>query len=135
MSRVALLLAVLAAAGLLSLWWRAREGRVRSGGATLGRERLAELGATPGRLVLLELTAPGCAPCLAARRVLDDVAAEAKVDVLAVDVGEAQDIARANRVLQAPTTLLVAPDGTVSARISGVPDRGALLALLGAPVS
>ncbi len=132
MTSVAALVTVVAVVGVFSLWYRARQGRVRTGArVALGADRLAELGATPGRQLLLELTAPGCAPCVAAKRVLDEVARGAPVDVLTVDVADAQDIARANRVLQAPTTLVVGPDGIVNARISGVPDAGELRALLG----
>ena len=125
------LAAVLALTAATALVLRARDGRVRAGAGVLSRAQLAAVGAPAGAELLLELTAPGCAPCVAARRVLDEVAAgRTDVAVRAVDVGDAVDVARAAGVLRAPTTLVVAPDGRVRARIGGVPSAADVRALL-----
>lgn len=130
MTDVLLLAAVVGGAAVLAACWRTRDGRLRDVDEALSVAELALVGADPTRPLLLELTAPGCAPCAVARRVLDDVAAGTPVAVVAVDVGDVPDLARAHRVLRAPTVLAVAPGGRVRARVSGVPDAGELRAVL-----
>lgn len=128
MDRVVIVAAVLLIASALSAWWRAREGRVHHSVAEAD-DRLALLAG--GRRTFLQFTAPDCHPCVAARRVLDAVATERGLRVVAVDVGADPGLARQHRILRAPTTLLVEPDGTARARIGGVPDPAELRELVG----
>ncbi len=107
---------------------RGRRGATGGRGATgLDPARLRRLGVPAGAVALVELTAPGCVSCAAARRVLDAVAADrADVAVVAVDVAADPALARDFRVLRAPTTLVVAPDGALRARLAGVPAPAAV---------
>lgn len=124
--------AVVAATAALAWWWRSRDGRIRQGrGPRLAAADLAALGAPPGVTVLVEFTAPGCRPCVAAREVLRRAAAErGDVSVVLADVGAHLDLARSHGVLRAPTTLVVDPDGRVRHRITGVPDAADVADLL-----
>jgi thiol-disulfide isomerase/thioredoxin len=126
---VLVLLAVLAVTALLAAWWRARDGRVRDGDGD--RFDRAAVGAPAGTTLLVEFTAPGCAPCERAKGVLSAAAIE-RPDVLlvTVDVGEHLDLARAHGILRAPTTLVIDAADRVRHRISGVPAAGDLDALL-----
>ena len=131
MSEVLPLVLVVAAAALFSVWWKRRDGRVRHVEDRFSPEEVAVLGAPPGAAVLLEFTAPNCAPCRATMRVLEDVSALwPEVALVTVDVGDALDVVKAHHVLRAPTTFVLAPDGAVRGRISGVPDPGEVAALL-----
>ncbi|MGH8906342.1 MAG: thioredoxin family protein [Egibacteraceae bacterium] len=128
MSRLAVLLAVLAVVALAAVWRRSREGRLQSTASP--PISLRALGVPPGVAALVEFTAPHCAPCTAARRILDQVAARHSVAVVPVDVSSALDLARAHHVLRTPTTFVVAADGSVHGRVSGVPDPADLARLL-----
>jgi hypothetical protein len=126
--RLLIVAAALAAAALLAWWWRRRDGRVVTGGARFSRAQLDALGVPPDRLALVEVTAPHCAPCVTARRVLDRVADGHGAVVVTVDADD--EIARAHRVLRVPTTFVVAADGAVQGRISGVPAHNDVQALI-----
>lgn len=142
MDRVLVLLLVLSAVAALSAWWRRRDGRIRPTAdlpldhhlpgtrRAPAADLLAALdAATP--LVFVEFTAPHCAPCARTAAILDELAAGRQdVSVRTVDIAEGLDLARAHRVLRAPTTLLVDADGQVLGRVSGVPRRDELVALL-----
>lgn len=133
MTQVLILAGVVAATAAFSLWWRVRDGRVRTVVDRFSAADLARVDAPPGHRLLVEFTAPSCAPCVAARRILDEAAAaHTDVAVRAVDIGEHLDLARRHHVLRAPTTFLLEPDGVVIGRIAGVPDRTDLIALLDA---
>jgi thiol-disulfide isomerase/thioredoxin len=130
------LAAVLAATAGLAVWWRARDGRVVEVGDTarLDAGQLADLGAPPGGILLLEFTAPGCVPCVATARILSEVVGDrTDVAVFQADVGEHLDLARAHGILRAPTTLVVDAEGRVRHRISGVPEPDAVADLLDPP--
>lgn len=152
MERALVLLAVVALTAAVTAWWRARDGRVRvlapaptpraadgptedhpwDGLPAEAADVVAAIGLeTP--FALVEFTAPDCAPCAAAKLVLDEaVAARPAVTVAQLDVAEALDLARAHRVMRAPTTLLVSADGHLLGRVSGVPRRDELEDLLDA---
>lgn len=131
MTELLILAGVIAATAALSLWWRVRDGQVRAVDDRFSAAELAALDAPARHRLLVEFTAPSCAPCAAARRVLDEVAADhADVAVRTLDVGERADLARRHKVLRAPTTFVVAADGTVRGRVAGVPDRTAVARLL-----
>jgi thiol-disulfide isomerase/thioredoxin len=131
MNEAGVLIAVLAAVALFSLWWNRRDGRVRAVVDRFDADELAALGVPAGSAALLEFTAPNCAPCRAAKQVLDDVATLwPEIAVVAVDVADALAASKAHHVLRAPTTFVLAPDGAVRGRIGGVPDPGELANLL-----
>jgi thiol-disulfide isomerase/thioredoxin len=123
------LLVVLAVTGASALWLRSRQGRVTTeAGAAFDR---AALGVPAGTTLLLEFTAPGCASCGHAARVLGAVAAaRPAVEHVTADVGAHLDLARAHAILRAPTTLLIDADDRVRHRIGGVPDPADVAALL-----
>ncbi len=122
---------VLAVTALFALWWRAREGRVRNVDERFTRAELDAVGAPPDAWTLLEISAPHCAPCVDARQVLDEVAAQrSDVVVRVADVDEQLELVRTHRVLRAPTVFVLEPLGAVRARVSGVPDVGELAAVL-----
>jgi hypothetical protein len=156
--RLIVLVVVLLVTAAISAWWRARDGRVI--GAPLAGTRLVgipDVGApvtasgtgsrwaglpveaadvaaavrptTP--LTLVEFTAPDCQPCTRTRELLDEVTAgRDDVRVHALDVGDVLDLARAHRILRAPTTLLISEEGHLLGRVGGVPRRDQLVALL-----
>lgn len=133
MTQALILLAVVVAVAALSLWWRSRDGVVQEVSDRFTDAELWALGRPAGQRVLVEFTAPSCAPCTAARRVLDAVAADRDdVSVRVVDVGDELGLARAHGVLRTPTTFAVAADGTVLGRVAGVPEPAAIAALLDA---
>ena len=125
------LVLVVAAVALFSVWWKRRDGSVREVADRFTVQELAGLGAPAGVPVLLEFTAPNCAPCRATKQILSDVAQLwPEVALVTVDVGEALDVAKAHRVMRAPTTFVIGPGRTVRGRVSGVPDPGEIAALL-----
>jgi thiol-disulfide isomerase/thioredoxin len=126
---------VLALAGVsvaLVAWLlRRADGRVVPTDASIERAALERLGIPPGASALVEFTAPGCRTCVAARAVLDDVAAGYDgVRVVSADAGAYLELAREHGIMRAPTTLVVDPGGRVRHRVHGVPDAGSLHALL-----
>ncbi|HVM00616.1 MAG TPA: thioredoxin family protein [Egibacteraceae bacterium] len=133
MSEWLVLATVVAATGAFALWWRAHDGKVRAVDDRFTGEELAAIGAPPERRLLVAFTAPSCAPCTMARRVLEEVAGDRDdVAVRAADVGDHLDLARAHGVLRTPTTFALEVDGTVLGRVAGVPTAADVHALLDA---
>lgn len=131
MTDAGVLIAVLVAVALFSVWWKRRDGRVRRVADRFTADELAALGVPAGSAALVEFTAPHCAPCRATKQVLDDVARLwPDVAVVAVDVGDALAVSKAHHVMRAPTTFVLGADGVVRGRIGGVPDPGELAGLL-----
>lgn len=126
MTQILPLLVVVAAVGLVSLWYRRSTGTARRIDATFGAEDLAALGLPARQVSLLLFTAPGCAPCTVAKRVLDDVAQRQGVPVVVADVTQHAAIATAQHVYRAPTIFVVDRHGHAIARVSGVPRDGEL---------
>lgn len=144
MERVLILLAVVAATAVLAWLHRRVDGRVvvtASGSfpdvAPAAGSPTAAVGHHPhpladAALTLMAFTAPNCPPCLPTRAVLDEIVADRRdVVVATVDVSTADPaLLRDLRVMRAPTTLLLGPGGLVLGRVSGVPRRGDLAALV-----
>ena len=139
MDRLLVLLVVVAATAMFSAWWRARDGRVVSRGpadgpwSALPVEAADVVAAVDPRspLVLVEFTAPDCQPCRTTATLLHEVVADREdVTIATLDVGDALDLARAHRIMRAPTTLLVSHQGHLLGRVGGVPRRDELEALL-----
>lgn len=134
--RLALVLAVLAAATAFGAWWRRREGHLRPAAPAAPRVEpweLAELGFeldARGTVALL-LSSPTCSSCVSVRRLLDELAVTRRdLRWTDVDVTTRPDLAERFGVLRLPTTLLFEPDGHLVARASGVPPRHELCAHL-----
>ncbi|MFF0878723.1 hypothetical protein [Micromonospora aurantiaca (nom. illeg.)] len=76
---IVVLVAVLAAATAFGWWRRRHDGRLRAvrkrppATDAPHRATLTALGVRPGEVTLVQFSAPVCAPCRAARRVLADV--------------------------------------------------------------
>ena len=132
---IVVLLAVLAAATAFGWWRRRHDGRLRAvrnrpstAAGAPHRATLTALGVRPGEVTLVQFSAPVCAPCRAARRVLADVAARLDaVAVLEVGVDAHLDAARELDVWRTPTVLVVDAAGRVVRRAAGVPDRDDLI--------
>ena len=104
-----------------SLWYRRADGAIRRIDATFGPDELRALGLPRRRPALLLFTAPGCPPCITARRVLDQVGPRHDIDVVVAVVTDHPAIAAAQHVYRAPTVFLVDGRGHAVSRISGVP--------------
>lgn len=87
------------------------------------------------RATLVQFSSAFCSPCRATRVLLNDIAA--KVDgVVTVDIDaeEHLELVRRFGIMRTPTVLVLAADGAVSTRASGLPRREQVLAALGQPV-
>ncbi len=124
---VALFLAgLVGGATALGLLWRARQGRVvrSTDGAVVRVTDLPGLRRLPRGATLVQFSSEVCAPCVATRGLLSDVAGSfPDVTHIDLDVAEHADLARRHRVLQTPTTLILDRRGIVRARIGGAPRR------------
>lgn len=153
-ARALVVLAVLAAAAALGLWWRARNGRFTAVDATVleqahvtaseaheratstsadhARLEAAELGTGLGeRATFVQFSSEVCSPCRRTHQVLTELAAEQPGVVhVDLDVTEHLDLVRRFGVLRTPTTLVLDARGAVVGRMSGGTDRRHALAAL-----
>lgn len=120
------LLVVFAVVAVASWWYRRANGAVRAADATFTPDEFRALGLPPRRRSLLLFTAPACASCAAAKRVLDGLSDVHGVAVVAADVTEHAAIAASQHIYRAPTTVVVDERGRAIARVSGVPRDGEL---------
>lgn len=148
--RLLVVLAVVAAALVVGLWWRMRDGRitepsrgvrwrrrwsasarrVSSRDGRFAAEQLAAVGldGPAGEVQALLLASPTCGPCRTVRRVLAEVSqARPRFRWVSVDAGDYLDIARDHHVLRVPTLFVLDGDGWILARTSGVPAARDLL--------
>jgi thiol-disulfide isomerase/thioredoxin len=138
--------AVLAAASVLGLALRRRQGKFSATGtgrttspaspATAdSREALtaADLGAPLGkRATLVQFSTEFCSNCPPTRRMLGQVAAEHDgIELVEVDAAARLDLARRLNVLSTPTILVLGPDGTITSRASGPPRKSDVQAAVG----
>ena len=126
------LLVVVVLVGLASATLRQRTGVVQRDHHVFTVPELAAVG-VQGRPALVIFTAPGCSTCGPTRTLVEDVAAEHDVPVVVLDATEHEELAAAHRVLRAPTTFLIHPDGRIAGRIAGLPRVPDLTTLLGTP--
>ncbi|HEX3959098.1 MAG TPA: thioredoxin family protein [Trebonia sp.] len=138
--------AVLAAASVLGLALRRRQGKF----TTPGRDRTtsatspatadsrdaltaADLGVPLGkRATLVQFSTEFCSNCPQTRRMLGQLAAEHEgIELVEVDAAARLDLTRRLNVMSTPTVLVLGPDGTIASRASGLPRRSDVLAAVG----
>lgn len=124
------LVAVTALVALTTLALKRRSGVARAADTVLSAAQRRDLGMEEPGPALLLFTAPGCASCAPARRVLQEVAEPAGLPVVTVDVSRHGALASSQRVFRSPTTFVLDDRGRTLARISGVPRHDELRDLL-----
>lgn len=119
----ALVVALVAVATAIGLFWRARTGRIRESvgpvvtPASLGTDARFGSDAT-----IVQFSTEYCGPCRQAERILERVASErAGVAYLDVDLTAQPHLANEYGVMQTPTILLLDAAGGIRSRIGGVP--------------
>ncbi|HEU5108349.1 MAG TPA: thioredoxin family protein [Micromonosporaceae bacterium] len=128
MTGALILLATLVIATAAGLWWRARAGRVRAGGAAPLPADVAAVLDPDAEVTLVQLSTTFCAPCRQTRVLLADLAD--RTDGLRhaeLDLTDRPGLARELSVLRTPTTIAVDARGTELLRVGGVPRPDALL--------
>lgn len=135
MTGLLVLVATLVVATLLGLLWRARQGRVRPGGAPSTVPAAVRDQVDPDGVTLLMLSTPVCARCPQARTLLRALAAEhERVHHRELDLASHPDVADELGARATPTTLALDGSGRELFRVVGVPRRAALLESLRAYV-
>ncbi len=143
MARVLLVVALLALATGLGLWWRARNGRYTAVDPALvasapadetddSRLTAGTLGSPLGSTAtFVQFSSEVCAPCRRTRAVLAQLATERDdLSHVEMDVVQHLDLVRRFGIMRTPTTLLLDADGVVVGRLSGATDRRHALAAL-----
>lgn len=122
LTRIILIVAVLAVASVAYLWWSRRNGVVRRVEVP-GALSSETLGARRGfRATFVQFSTPMCAKCPGTATLLKQVASEYEdVAHIEIDASERLDLARQFDVLRTPTTLVLNTDGMIVARMSGPP--------------
>jgi thiol-disulfide isomerase/thioredoxin len=131
--RVVVALAVLAACGGFTLWWRRREGRMVEASGLFDRRDLGIGIREKPCATVVEFYGDGCAPCDTVEARLNKIATEVcDLRVVKLDAGERLDLADRYNVRRVPTIFVTDPDLHIVWRASGVPSEEAIVkALLG----
>ena len=127
------LLVVIALVALGSWWYRRTNGAMRAVDATFTPSQFSALGLPARRPAMVLFTAPGCASCAGAIDLLTGLSSRYDVPLVIADVTDHAEVASAQHIYRAPTTLLIDEQGRAVSRISGIPRSGELDGLL-APV-
>ncbi|OLE27523.1 MAG: hypothetical protein AUG44_09955 [Actinobacteria bacterium 13_1_20CM_3_71_11] len=125
-------LGILAAATVLGLWWRRRDGRLRPSTGPVAD--LTDLGVRPGTPVtLLQFSSAFCAPCRVTSRVCAEVAARFEgVEHIEVDAeAHLADVRRLD-IWRTPTVLVVDRGGAIVYRATGTPGKAQVIAAIAA---
>ncbi|WP_062383250.1 thioredoxin family protein [Demequina iriomotensis] len=120
--RVLIVLAILAIATVVALWWQRRQGVAREV-ERAGALSSATLGAPRGyHATFVQFSTPMCAKCPPTAALLTRIAGEdERVAHIEIDAAERLDLARELEIMRTPTILLLDGDGVVVSRISGAP--------------
>lgn len=138
--RLAILVGLIALAGLLGAVWRIRTGRAKA----IDRGEiidLARLGATRDgkpvtafgkRVTFVQFSSETCSTCKQTARLFRELE-ETADDVLhiEVDVTNRLDLANKFHILQTPTTLVLDHSGRITSRIGGAPKQATIDQQLG----
>ena len=113
---------LVALATLLGLWWKRRDGSVR----TLDGPRVdlsdTALDAWPDRATLLQFSTDMCARCPGTRRYLRALAAEHDgVEHTEIDLTHRAELADRYGITQTPTVFILDGYGRIRARVAGAP--------------
>ncbi|MDJ0324016.1 thioredoxin family protein [Cryobacterium sp. PH31-AA6] len=126
-------LALVAAATLLGLAWRARQDRYTTvvEAPALTPADLASTVSFGADATLVQFSTEHCARCPGTRTMLANVArSRPGVVHIEVDLTHRADLARRFQVLQTPTTLILDRSGRVRERVGGAPHRAGIIAHL-----
>ena len=119
---------LIVASTALGLWWRARQGVVRSGDGRVVPLHLIE---PTKKLTLVQVSAPLCPYCSAMRGILAKASSNHEaVAHLEYDVSEIPGVVEKLQIRQTPTTLFVEADGRVAHQVGGPINPQALEALI-----
>ncbi|WP_062518969.1 thioredoxin family protein [Demequina silvatica] len=120
--RIVIVVAILAVATAVALWWQRRQGVAREV-ERAGALSSTTLGAKRGyHATFVQFSTPMCAKCPPTATLLSRIAAEdPKVAHIEIDAAERLDLARELEIMRTPTILLLDGDGVVVSRISGAP--------------
>jgi hypothetical protein len=140
LTRLLLVLALIAVVALLGWAVKRRDGRIREAGpaprgdggmadhegpafdaAQLDAVGLDLAGVRAGAVLL---SSPTCAPCAMVKRILGELS-EQRDDIawVSVEAADHLDLARDHHVMRVPTLFVLDPQGRILARTSGVPAR------------
>lgn len=130
------LAAALVVAAALAVGMRLRDGRLRSArpSAAAPPSLLSELGiaASDQGVTLVQFSTAFCQPCVATRRILDQVTAMVDgVRHVEVDAESHLDLVRRLGILRTPTVLVLDRDGHETKRASGTPRKADVIAAIG----
>ena len=131
-TRIVVIVVVLAACAAFSVWWRCRDGRLVEADGFFEPGDLGMTGRERPAAVLVEFSGENCAPCTTVENRLHKLAGELPdVRVVSIDAGERLDLADRYGVRRVPTVFVTDPQLRVIWRASGVVAedaiRGALL--------
>ena len=138
--RLAILVGLIALAGVLGAVWRLRTGRAKA----IDRGEiidLARLGAVKAgkpvtafgkRVTFVQFSSDTCSTCKQTARLFRELEATAD-DVLhiEVDITNRLDLAKKFHILQTPTTLVLDHSGRITSRIGGAPKQATIDQQLG----
>lgn len=118
------LLAALALATVLGLFWRSRQGRVRRDGSPLIDSKYLD---SKAAITIIQFGSEYCAYCPQQWRLIEDaVAAATDLAKQSVDIAADPEFTAKLAISQTPTTLLVSSGGEVLSRIGGLARRDVL---------
>lgn len=116
------LLALVALATVLGLWWKAGDGRVNAVEGPTVQLADTELAAWANRATLLQFSTEVCARCPGTRRFLQQVATEHDgVTHTEIDLTHRADLADRYGITQTPTVFILDGYGRIRARVAGAP--------------
>jgi thiol-disulfide isomerase/thioredoxin len=138
--RLAIVVGLIALAGVLGAVWRLRTGRAKAidRGEIIDLDRLqASKDGEPvtkfgKRITFLQFSSETCSTCKQTARLFGELE-ETADDVLhvEVDITNRLDLAKKFHVLQTPTTLVLDHNGRITSRIGGAPKQSTINQQLG----
>lgn len=121
--RLALIVGLVALAGVFGAVWRLRNGRIKAVAAGT-KVDLSDFGITKldRRVTFLQFSSETCSACKQTARVFQELQATSDdTGHIEFDITNRLDLAKKYKILQTPTTLVLDSDGRVLSRIAGAP--------------